>query len=73
MQEIFSFSMNNRTASSADRKMINPSYTCCHSSPRIKLTMSGVHVDACGPFRIASSKAVLDQGGPVVAGTPSST
>ena len=72
MQESFSFSPKNRIASSADRRMLNPSCTRRRSSPRINLTLSGAHYDACGLFRIASSKAVLKHGGPVVAGMPSS-
>ena len=73
MREIFRFSPKNCTASSTDRRMLNTSCTRHHSYPQIKLTMSRVHADACVLFRIASSKAVLDHGGPVVAGMPSFT
>ena len=72
MWESFNFSLNNHKVSSADRGMLNPSCIRRHSSPQIKLTMSGAHADACGPLWIASSKALLDHSRPVVKGMPSS-
>ena len=66
MWVIFIFSLNNRTSSSLDRKIINLSCTRRRTPPWINITMSRAHADACGSFRIALSKAFLDNDEPVV-------
>ena len=72
MRDSFSFSTKNHTASSADRRILNPYCTCRLISSWIKLTMSRVHADACEPLMIALSKDIFDHGGTVLADMTSS-
>ena len=73
MQEIFSFSPNICNVSASWRRMKKLSWILRCISPRINLTIYGVHAEAWGPLEMEVSSVRLDRGSPVWTRMPSST
>ena len=57
MQEIFSLYPNSRITSAAGRRMLKPSLILRYISPQMKVVISGVKDEACGPLEMAVSSA----------------
>ena len=65
MRESFRFSPNILISSVAGRIMLKPSLILRYISPRMKLVISGVQAEACGPLEMAVFNACSNHGGPV--------